>query len=258
MRCDNFLRSVAGDAAAKSSHDGPSQLSGESFRIKTPRSPGTARRMLLYASISALIAAASFGLSHLVFSLQAARASAAEMVPSPVDIGFAQSMSVHHQQAIWMSQFLLDGRPTQLTALAQTIAYSQLEELGEMQGWLRLWKRPLLPAAPSMDWMLLGAEAPDEALTQYLLDCRHSPTGMLGLASNDQVNRLRQLSGVDRDREFLSLMLAHHEGALPMAQFAVDHASLPAVRELAGRVVLAQAEEIHRIRLMLLALQSPS
>ena len=241
MRCDILLRSVAGGAAAKSGHDDPSPASGELPRIKKLCRTGAARRILLYTSISALVAAASFALSHLVFSLQAARESAAAMVPSPVDIGFSQSMSVHHQQAIWMSQFLLDGRPTRLTALAQAIAYSQLEELGEMQGWLRLWKRPLLTAASSMDWMLLGAEAPDKALTQYLLDCRRSPAGMIGLATHDQINRLRQLSGVDRDREFLSLMLAHHEGAVPMAQFAVDHASLPAVRELAGRIVLDQA-----------------
>ncbi|MES0872689.1 DUF305 domain-containing protein [Sinimarinibacterium thermocellulolyticum] len=174
--------------------------------------------------------------------------------PSPIDIGFAQSMSLHHRQAIGMAQLMLDGRPTPLTHLARNIAAAQLLELGQMQGWLQLWDAPLVAEKPGMDWMRLG----DRALTQeeldYLLDCQRSPTGMSGLATDEEVNRLRQLEGRDRDAHFLRLMLAHHEGGLPMARFVAEQARIPVVRELAARVVLEQSKEIYLMRRMLAAL----
>lgn len=174
--------------------------------------------------------------------------------PSPVDIGFAQSMSLHHQQAIGMSQLMLDGRPTPLVQFARGIASAQLLELGEMRGWLRLWDAPFVASKQGMDWMRLGDRplTPDELA--YLLDCQRSPTGMSGLAPDDEVNRLRLLEGRERDEHFLRLMLAHHEGGLPMARFVAEQAQVRAVRELAARVVLDQSQEIYRIQRMLAAL----
>lgn len=171
-----------------------------------------------------------------------------------LDIGFAQSMSLHHQQAIGMAQLLLDGRPTALGALARGIAATQGVELGEMRGWLRLWQAPLQRAARDMDWMLLGRDPLDPELRRYLLDCRQSAAGMNGLATLAELETLRATEGRARDKQFLRLMLAHHEGGLPMARFAAREASLAVVREMAARVVLEQSEEITRIRRMLQAL----
>lgn len=177
-------------------------------------------------------------------ALRAARTELAAVAGGPIDVGFAQSMSRHHQQAIAMAKFMLDGRPTRLALMAQTIADTQIAELGQMYGWLRLWNQPFMPPARGMDWMLLGREPPDAELSQYLLDCRRSPTGMTGLATPEELNRLRQLEGLERDRHFLRLMLAHHRGAVPMARFAADNARVPALRELAARVVMDQSREI--------------
>ncbi|WP_293374472.1 DUF305 domain-containing protein [Nevskia sp.] len=179
---------------------------------------------------------------------------AARMQPGAIEIGFAQSMSRHHAQAIAMSQLMQDGRPSRLSLLARSVEGAQQLELGEMRGWLRLWQLPLEATNRSMDWMLAGDAAPDEELRRYLLDCQRSPTGMPGLASTDDLERLRSLDGDRRDRHFLQLLLAHHRGALPMARFAAEQAQVPAVRELATRVVLEQAREIERIQLMLQAL----
>lgn len=174
-------------------------------------------------------------------------AKTALQAPSPVDIGFAQSMSLHHQQAIGMAQMMLDGRPTPLASMARSIATAQLVELGEMRGWLRIWGQPLQRPARDMGWMLLGERPPDAALSQYLLDCQRSPTGMAGLASDADLARLRRLEGRERDALFLALMRAHHEGGLPMARFAAAEAQHPVVRQLARRVVLEQSEEVVRI-----------
>jgi uncharacterized protein (DUF305 family) len=207
---------------------------------------------------SAAIAAAALliGLALLAFLLPRLSKPATPSIetPSAIDIGFAQSMSLHHQQAIAMSQLMLDGRPTPLAQFARGIASAQLLELGEMRGWLRLWDAPFIAAKQGMDWM----RSADRALTpeelQYLLDCQRAPTGMTGLATDDQVNRLRFIDGRERDARYLRLMLAHHDGGLPMARFVAEQARVAAVRELAARVVLEQSKEIYLIQRMLAAL----
>lgn len=187
-------------------------------------------------------------------ALQTLQAQQADWQPGPVEIGFAQFMSLHHEQAIAMAQLLQDGRPTRLSLLARSIEGTQQLELGEMRGWLKLWQQPLMPATRSMDWLLAGDDPPDEALKRYLLDCQRSATGMPGLASLAELEPLRALAGSTRDRQFLSLMLAHHQGAVPMARRAAEQSALPAVRALATRIVIDQSEEIDRLRLMQQAL----
>lgn len=211
-------------------------------------------RFIQYAA-AALIFAALAGLGFWQLrALQAARAQQAAWQPGAVEIGFAQFMSLHHEQAIAMAQLLQDGRPTRLQLLARSIEGAQHLELGEMRGWLRLWQQPLLPASRSMDWMLAGDGPPGDALKSYLLDCERSATGMPGLASLAELERLRTLAGSARDRQFLTLMLAHHQGAVPMAHFAAEQAAVPAVRALATRIVLEQSQEIDLLRLMQQAL----
>lgn len=187
---------------------------------------------------------------------QRVQAPARAEPPGPVAIGFAQSMSLHHQQAIDMALLMLDGRPTPLTHLARTILYAQLQELGQMQGWLQLWDQPLLRHRPDMTWMLSGSEPPGEEIRDYLLACERSPRGMPGLASPLQMERLRALDGRERDVLFLQLMLEHHQGGLPMAGFAGREARVPAVRRLAAHIALEQAKEAELIRRAALALST--
>lgn len=210
-----------------------------------------------------LVAAALAGLALLAMVLAAlqyqdlrqARARLAGVQPGGVDIGFAQFMSLHHQQAVQMAQMMVGDESTAITNLSRSIIGTQLLELGEMRGWLRLWNEPFLPNTTSMSWMLLADSPPSPALAKYLLDCEASPTGMPGLATDEQLRRLRSLQGRDRRRLFLELMLAHHEGGVPMARFAAEHARIHAVRRVASNIVLEQSREIAGIRVMLHALQ---
>lgn len=176
--------------------------------------------------------------------------------PNAVDIGFAQWMSVHHDQAIVMSQILLAHRHSRLGELAALIQSSQLLETGRMQGWLAYWQQSLLPTSRRMDW-LLGADASAmPQLQRYLVECRAADAGMPGIASSDELNRLRELDGADADTLFLQLMIRHHEGALPMATFAARHAATSVVRDLAGLIVVEQTQEIARMQLLQTALSS--
>src|SRR2546421_7398397 len=67
-----------------------------------------------------------------------AGSASAAASPGTVDIGFSQAMSVHHQQAVYMSQIVLQrpGASPEIRALANTIIQAQLQEIGWMGGWL--------------------------------------------------------------------------------------------------------------------------
>jgi len=182
---------------------------------------------------------------------QAARAP--KDAPSAVDIGFAQSMSAHHEQALQMALRMIDGKATALAGFAQNIAVVQQFERGQMQGWLRLWNQSP-QAGHDMGWLRLGQAPLEPALKQYLIDCGRTPSGMVGLATEVEIEQLRQLQGRARDLLFLNLMMKHHAGALPMARFAAREGQSAAVREMAQRIELDQAEEIGRMQQMIAVL----
>ena len=200
----------------------------------------------------ALLVLAGAGLTEAGHRLDARAHPHAQAIAAtgPVDIGFAQFMRGHHDQAVVMTQILLDHGPTKLAGLARSIQSAQLIEIGEMKGWLLLWGKPLLPATSSMNWMLFGRTSPDASLTRYLIDCRTSPGGMPGLASSDELNRLRSLDGDERDHLFLQLMMSHHQGALPMAHFAALNAETSVVRTLAAQIEIQQMLELSAMALL--------
>lgn len=199
-------------------------------------------------ALAAIVVIALAGVAALAFDqhrrLAAAESRLAAIGPAALEVGFVQAMVVHHEQAIALAQVLQDGSPSALLPLARTLAATQMLELGELRGWLRLWQQPMAVLKPSMDWMLLGAGPLAADYQAYLLDCRQSPTGMSGLAEPAAVEAYRRLAGVERDRRFVALMIAHHRGALPMARFAATEAQVPAVRALARQIVIEQAEEL--------------
>ena len=65
----------------------------------------------------------------------------------------------------------------------------------------------------------------------------------MGMATPDELQRLRDADGVDAERLFLELMIKHHKGALDMAQLAADHATQDEVRRLAAAIIEAQTAE---------------
>jgi uncharacterized protein (DUF305 family) len=167
--------------------------------------------------------------------------------PTAIDIGFSQAMIEHHDQAVLMSQILLQGDRSDLSGIALSIQTTQLLQMGQMRGWLQLWRSPLLPTDSPMQWMLRSPAASEPRLLEYLSRCR-AEGGMPGMASSEQLQQLRGARGGERDRLYLQMMLRHHSGALPMAQFAAEYATAPVVRALAGQIAFDQAGEIQRLQ----------
>lgn len=163
---------------------------------------------------------------------------------SSVDVGFAQDMRVHHLQAVTMAGIERD-RTTDpvLRGIAFDIESTQLAQSSQMAGWLTVWGRPDLPAAGAghMAWMS------EDGTHSHSNGKGGTTTGavqrMPGMATTDELNQLRKLSGRDLDVLFLQLMLRHHQGGLEMAEYGAEHASEGYVRNLATKIVTSQQNE---------------
>lgn len=168
-----------------------------------------------------------------------------------VDVGFAQDMAVHHQQAVQMAGRERDaGADLVLRALAQDMELTQQHQIGQMQGWLALWNAPSLPTGPHMAWMA-GA---DPAAHSGHGDTAPGPAGndrMPGMATAEELAELRTLSGPALDVRFLQLMLRHHEGGAPMLRYAAERAETPQVRNLAAQMLTSQTAESEYLRALL-------
>lgn len=158
---------------------------------------------------------------------------------SSVDVGFARDMSTHHTQAVTMAAFVRDYTDDpNIKVLAYDIEDQQKFQIGEMQGWLDTWGYPRENTAAPMSWMAGHAHLTTDGL-------------MPGMATPDQLAKLKTLRGAALDIFFLQLMINHHLGGIPMARYAAQHASQQYVRDLANAMVSAQSSEIVTMNQML-------
>lgn len=162
---------------------------------------------------------------------------------SSVDVGFAQDMSVHHRQAVQMSNIELSSSDPVVASLAFDIASTQQVQIGQMQGWLSLWGQPLLPSAGYMAWMA-DDHATDGHEAPVARRSAANVTTMPGMATSVELIRLRQATGSAKDILFLQLMLRHHNGGAAMLDHASQHAQQPAVRAFAAQLAASQRAEV--------------
>ncbi|SNT37385.1 Uncharacterized conserved protein, DUF305 family [Asanoa hainanensis] len=148
-----------------------------------------------------------------------------------VEAGFARDMSSHHAQAVEMGM-LAHSRSDDpdVRTLGGDIALTQHGQIGIMQTWLRDWD--LLPTGeqPRMAWMNHEGHAADGP--------------MPGMASQEEMTRLRAASGRDFDVLFGQLMLRHHLGGIAMAEAALAQSDDEDVRWLAESMKSGQQSEL--------------
>jgi uncharacterized protein (DUF305 family) len=114
----------------------------------------------------------------------------------------------------------------ELKQLAATIKAAQQPEITMMTGWLTAWGLPT--AAPSdMGGMNHGAHG-----------------GMSGMMSADEMAQLAAANGNDFDRMFARMMIAHHNGAIQMAQEQETAGTNPEAVALAKNIIKSQATEV--------------
>ncbi|WP_436842040.1 DUF305 domain-containing protein [Streptomyces virginiae] len=157
--------------------------------------------------------------------------------PNAADHSYVQRMIEHHRQALTMSALAPERASADpVKRLAERITAAQKPEIGAMQKWLA--RHP----APSA-----GTGGPS---TGHGHGHAQDHGSMPGMATEQQLKELTDARGADFDRLFLTLMTAHHEGALTMAGEALAGGNNLAVEEMANEVVATQSAEIHRMRAM--------
>ncbi|MFB4426394.1 DUF305 domain-containing protein [Streptomyces sp. QL37] len=144
--------------------------------------------------------------------------------PNSADFRYARMMIEHHEQALVLTA-LVPGRAssTSVERLAKRISAAQKPEIGAMEGWLKN----------------NGGDDREET---------HDHSAMPGMATDEQIEKLRASKGKAFDRLFLELMITHHQGAVTMATEALADGNNVLVEEMANDVVAQQTVEIDRMR----------
>ncbi|MFT4085987.1 MAG: DUF305 domain-containing protein [Gordonia sp. (in: high G+C Gram-positive bacteria)] len=139
------------------------------------------------------------------------------------DVMFAQMMIPHHEQAVEMAA-LVPSRTQNawLRALASKISSAQQPEIDQLTAALKSWNEPL-----SMG---------------------HGGHQMDGMMTDEQMAHLKTLSGDAFDREWLTMMIAHHEGAVDMAKTELADGKNPQMKAMAQSIVDSQQKEIDEMR----------
>jgi uncharacterized protein (DUF305 family) len=163
-----------------------------------------------------------------------------------VDAGFARDMSRHHLQGVEMANLALErSADDEVRRLAFDISSTQTNQAGRMEGWLSLWGLQS-SGGDVMAWM--GSDGGHAGH-----DTGEMGTGVLmpGMATEDELAALRELSGTAFDVEFLRLMIRHHQGGLDMAVHAAEHAEVDAVGRLAATIRDSQTAETTTMTVLL-------
>ena len=143
---------------------------------------------------------------------------------SAADVMFAQMMIPHHQQAVDLGVIAENGEASpEVLALAKDISHDQTHEIEHMQAWLD------------------AAGAHEHADHDMAMD---------GMLTEAQLETLKAAKGAEFDRLFLEGMIAHHEGAVSMAEDVVDSKN-PDVAELAASIIKSQTEQIQYMKELL-------
>jgi uncharacterized protein (DUF305 family) len=211
----------------------------------TPAAGGTARRSPLRAVLLTVIAVGLVivgGALTVVLGIGRDDGS----TPGAVDVGFSRDMAAHHLQGVEMANIALDrSEDPAVRGLAFDIGTTQTNQVGRMQGWLALWGYSPT-GGDTMAWMA------GEEHSGHGTDMGGSNL-MPGMATEEELDGLRSLSGTAFDVEFLRLMMRHHQGGLDMAEYAAEHGDTDVVRRLAQTVAESQTAETELMSDMLAA-----
>jgi uncharacterized protein (DUF305 family) len=146
------------------------------------------------------------------------------------DVSFAKDMIPHHRQAVDMAELAADrAEDPRVLDLASRIQGAQDPEIEEMTAWLEDWDE----------------EAPSAG------EGHESMSGMSGMMSAEDMGALSAASGADFDEMFLTMMIAHHEGAVEMATVEIADGEFPEAIALAERIISAQRAEITEMNAIL-------
>lgn len=167
-----------------------------------------------------------------------ASSDAAEADFNDADVTFVSGMKPHHEQAVEMSDIVLDAEPTaEVAALAEQIRDAQEPEIEQL----------------------------DEMLAHFGVDGEEhgggrdggmdmAGGGHSGMMSDRQMQMLEQADGDAASRMFLEMMIEHHEGAVEASDTELREGEYEPALSLADSIKQSQTEEIDEMKQLLTAL----
>ena len=151
---------------------------------------------------------------------------------SSAEAGFARDMSEHHAQAVEMGMIAYrNASLAGIRTLGGDIALTQQSQIGMMQTWLKSWGLGPNSSEPPMAWMPDGTSGVDG-------------NRMPGMATREEIAKLRSATGKEADILFCQYMLRHHLGGIHMVNALLGVSSNGEVRELAEIMRRNQSGEI--------------
>ena len=162
-----------------------------------------------------------------------------------VEAGFARDMSTHHGQAVEMSMLAVQRADSAaIRTVALDMGLTQQAQIGMMRAWLRQWNLSPTGTGTRMAWMR------DDADMQHADMSSPAPARgarMPGMATAEEIRRLRTLRGPAFDTLFADLMIRHHTGGIQMVDAVLRLDPDAQVRELAESMKLGQQSEINAL-----------
>ena len=155
--------------------------------------------------------------------MMSSSAPAAATEHNDADTMFAQGMIPHHEQAVEMSEMMLQKKdiPASVTDLATRIKAAQAPEIETMTGWLKTWNESAtMGAGTTMDSMM----------------------------GEGDMKQLESAQGTAAARLFLTQMVAHHQGAVMMAKTEMSQGKNADAIKLSKDIVTAQESEIKEMQ----------
>jgi uncharacterized protein (DUF305 family) len=164
-----------------------------------------------------------------------------------IDRDFVAMMVPHHQGAIGMAQAELRyGHNQQLIRLSQEIIAGQLQEIAAMHV-------AVGDKVSALEAMLAGRPSDDGAA---VAPAAQGPTGVEAPFLHDNAVAMdRMMAGMaikptgDIDRDFVAMMVPHHQGAIDMAQTELRYGQNPSLRRIAQEIVVDETQQIALMRL---------
>jgi uncharacterized protein (DUF305 family) len=145
------------------------------------------------------------------------------------DLDFANMMIIHHQAAIDMSEVqVTKGNDPQIKTMAQNIITAQKAEIEKMQQMVKDYNMPEVKKQAGKMHNELG----------------ESMKVMMG-----KINSMPMTGNTDKD--YVMMMIPHHEAAVKMAEEEIGNGQLPALKNMAKKMVEDQNNEIKEFQLWL-------
>ncbi len=148
------------------------------------------------------------------------------------DLRFIDAMIPHHKGAVEMAQDALQkSQRPEIKQLARNIIADQNREIKQMKQWRQAWY-------PNASNTLVAYDA------QMGHSMAMSHKQMQGMMMNGDLGP----ADAQYDLRFINMMIPHHQGAIVMANDALNKSQRPQIKRLAQSIITSQQQEIDQMK----------